>query len=129
MSIFEPLNSGGNGLNGAAKCTAFKAALSAFCNPDDLNTLHDSNLPSLAILNIKTTRLLSFPFGGSQFIFILRCNSLIYGPKSGSLTASIPGRPPPPPGFPPPEPVPEPYPDAILEPDPDPTGANDGLGA
>ena len=33
------------------------------------------------------------PLGGSQFILILRCNSLIYGPKSGSLTASIPGAP------------------------------------
>ena len=69
----------------------------------------------------------------------------MYGPKSGSRIASIPGRPPPPPGFPPPAPVPQPYPeppvpepepllpelepDTILLPEPLPTGANVGFGA
>jgi hypothetical protein len=92
-------------------------------------------------LNKRTTRLLSLPFGGSQFILILRCNSLMYGPKSGSFMASIPGRPPPPPGLPPPEPdppcpepvpvpEPEPVPFAVLEPVPEPLpiGAREGLG-
>ena len=62
--------------------------------------------------------MLSFPLGGSQFILILLCNSLIYGPKSGSLIASIPGRPPPPPGLPPPEPEPPPLPEPLPVPVP-----------
>ena len=95
-----PLKSAGNGLNGAVNSTAFRAAWSADGMPEDLCILQDSNLPSFAILNNRTTRLLSLPFGGSQLSLILRCNSLIYGPKSGSLRASIPGAPPPPPGLP-----------------------------
>ena len=85
--------SGGKGLNGAVNSTACIAALSAAGKPDDLYTLCEINLPSLAILNNRTTRLLSLPLGGSQFILIRRCNSRIYGPKSGSLTASMPGAP------------------------------------
>ena len=123
------MNSAGSGLKGAVACTAFIAALSAPGSPEDLNTLQDSNLPSFAILKSSTTRLLSLPFGGSQFILIRLCNSLIYGPKSGSLIASIPGLPFgfPGPGFPYP-PVPPPPPLASLLPEP-PVGANDGAGA
>ena len=123
------MNSAGSGLKGAVACTAFIAALSAPGSPEDLNTLQDNNLPSFAILNNSTTRLLSFPFGGSQFILIRLCNSLMYGPKSGSLIASIPGLPFgfPGPGFPYP-PVPPPPPLASLLPEP-PVGANDGAGA
>lgn len=100
MSILLPLYSAGKGLNGAVSSTALSAALSALGIPDDLKTLTESNLPSRAILNNNTTLLLSLPFGGSQFILILLCNSLMYGPKSGSLIESIPGLPPPPPGLP-----------------------------
>ena len=45
--------------------------------PEDLCILQDNNLPSFAILKSSITRLLSFPFGGSQFNLILLCNSLI----------------------------------------------------
>ena len=98
--MFCPLKSAGNGLKGAVNSTAFNAAWSADGKPELLCTLQDNKRPSRAILNKSTTVLLSFPFGGSQLSLILRCNSRIYGPKSGSLSASIPGAPPPPPGFP-----------------------------
>ena len=60
---------------------------------------------------------------------ILRCNSLIYGPKSGSLSASIPGAPPPPPGLPvlPVPPLPLLPREPALEPPVD--GESDGRGA
>ena len=134
------MKSVGNGLNGAVNLTAFIAALSALGSPDDLNTLQDNNLPSFAILNRRTTRLLSLPFGGFQFIFIRLCKSLMYGPKSGCLIASIPGLPFgfPGPGLPIPEPVPPPpvplpapvpLPDLpSLEPEPEPVGARTGAG-
>ncbi len=77
MSMLWPLKSAGSGLKGAVSSTAFNAAWSAEGNPEDLLTLQESNLPSFAILNKSTTVLLSFPFGGSQFNLILRCNSLI----------------------------------------------------
>ena len=72
-----PLNSAGNGLNGAVNSTALKAAWSAAGSPEDFKTLHDNILPLFAILNNRTTRLLSFPYGGFQLSLILRCNSLI----------------------------------------------------
>ena len=80
-------------MNGAVSSTAAFAALSATASPDDLRTLLERSLPSRPILNKSTTLLLSLPFGGSQFIFMRLCSSLMYGPKSGSLTASIPGAP------------------------------------
>ena len=129
ISTLEPENPAGSGLKGAVASTALSAALSALGKPDDLYTRHDNNLPSLAILNKRTTRLLSLPFGGSQFILIRRCNSLIYGPKSGSRMASIPGRPLglPGPGLPT---LPEPPELANLEPEPELfVGESDGVGA
>ena len=124
-----PLKSPGKGLNGAVNSTALRAAWSAVGRPDDLCTRQDSKRPSLAILNNSTTVLLSLPFGGSQLSFILRCNSLIYGPKSGSRKASIPGAPPPPPGLPT---LPVPPAEEPLENCPEPPlldGESDGLGA
>ena len=81
------------------------------------------------MLNSNTTVLLSLPFGGSQFNLILLCNSRIYGPKSGSLNASIPGAPPPPPGLPTfPVPLVAPLDNCPL-PEPPIDGDSDGLGA
>lgn len=105
------MNSGGSGLNGAVSSIAAFAASSFEIEPEDLLTLIESNLPSLPILKSTTTRFEASPFGGFQFLLILRSSSRIYGPQSGDLIASIPGGPDglPGPGFPI-EPVPYPVP-------------------
>jgi hypothetical protein len=56
--------------------------------------------PSREMWNRTTTRLLRSSVGGAQFLRIRRCSSATYGPKSASSPASIPARPPPPPGEP-----------------------------
>lgn len=116
ISILLPLNSGGNGLNGAVSSIAALAAASLAGEPEPLAIFIESNLPSLPIWNSTTTRFDASPFGGFQFCFMRLSSSRIYGPQLGDFIASIPGGPEgfPGPGFPI-EPVPYPVP---LEPVP-----------